>query len=583
MSLAPPQPSSGVWPATWKLLRLRLLISVNTFRRARWRSKLGTIILVLVLGGLMAFAFYATRLLLGFLRSPEFTAGVPDAAAFVNGLPVVILGTAFLGILLTSFGVLLQALYLAGDMDFLLSAPIPMRAVFLTKLLQAILPNFGLVCLVALPLLFGLGSVGGYNGAYYLLVVVALAALALAAAGLSSLLVMSIVRLFPARRVAEILGFIGAVVSILCSQSGQLANFSNVSGDQMLGAANLVARFNTPWSPLAWAGRGLVQIGEGHWVSGVGLLGLTFGFAGLAFGIALVSAERLYYTGWASLSGKQKRKKAPRPARAAHRRPVMAHAGRSLPSPVRAIISKDFAVLRRDLRNMSQMITPIILGIIYTVMLIRGGGEPPPGQGEAPEWFMSGFRNLLDYGNIAIALFVGWMLLQRLAAMGFSHEGRYYWLLKTAPVSASQLLASKFAVAYLPALALGWGFMLVLSLAQHASLATAASSFLIVGFCLAAVTSVNLAFGVAGAVFDWEDPRQMLRGSSGCLSTLASAICLPVCLAFFLGPVFGAVLLGQPELAGQVIGLALGGLLSTACALIPLLLVRSRVPRLAEG
>ena len=51
----------------------------------------------------------------------------------------------------------------------------------------------------------------------------------------------------------------------------------------------------------------------------------------------------------------------------------------------------------------------------------------------------------------------------RLAAMGFSHEGRYYWLLKTAPVSASQLLAAKFAVAYLPALALGWAFMLVLS------------------------------------------------------------------------------------------------------------------------
>ncbi len=175
------------------------------------------------------------------------------------------------------------------------------------------------------------------------------------------------------------------------------------------------------------------------------------------------------------------------------------------------------------------------------------------------------------------------MLLQRLAAMGFSHEGRYYWLLKTAPVGASQLLASKFAVAYLPALALGWGFMLVLSLAQHASLGTAVSSLLIVGFSLAAVTGVNLAFGVAGAVFDWEDPRQMLRGSMGCLSTLASTICLPVCLAFFLGPVIGAVLLGQPELVGQIIGLALGGLVSTACALVPLLLVRSRVPRLAEG
>jgi len=48
-------------------------------------------------------------------------------------------------------GVLLQALYLSNDMDFLLAAPIPIRAVFLTKLLQAVLPNFILVMLIGLP------------------------------------------------------------------------------------------------------------------------------------------------------------------------------------------------------------------------------------------------------------------------------------------------------------------------------------------------------------------------------------------------------------------------------------------------
>ena len=55
-----------------------------------------------------------------------------------------ILSALFVGTLLTSFGVLLQAMYLAGDMDFLLASPVPIRAVFIAKLLQAVIPNFAI-------------------------------------------------------------------------------------------------------------------------------------------------------------------------------------------------------------------------------------------------------------------------------------------------------------------------------------------------------------------------------------------------------------------------------------------------------
>ena len=116
---------------------------------------------------------------------------------------------------------LLQALYLSGDMDFLLSSPVPIRAVFVTKLLQAVLPNFGLIALFGLPVLFGLGLAGHYNFLYYPLVLLTMIALALAAAGLSALLVMLVARVFPARRAAEILGFIGAILAFTCSQAGK--------------------------------------------------------------------------------------------------------------------------------------------------------------------------------------------------------------------------------------------------------------------------------------------------------------------------------------------------------------------------
>jgi hypothetical protein len=51
---------------------------------------------------------------------------------------------------------------------------------------------------------------------------------------------------------------------------------------------------------------------------------------------------------------------------------------------------------------------------------------------------------------------------------------------------------------------------------------------------------------------------------------------------FFFGPLMVSVFLQMPAIAGQLVGLVLGGLASAALAIIPLRLVRGRVARLAE-
>jgi len=574
---------ASLWPAVWKLLRLRGLILLSGFRRARLKRKIGIVVLSLILLSFLGFVFFISWALLRFLRSPQLVQFAGDVTPVLESMPSLILGGAFLGILLTSFGVLLQALYLAGDMDFLLSAPLPIRAVFVTKLLQAILPNFGLICAFSLPVLFGLGASSGYNALYYPFVLLALSALTLAAAGLASLLVMAVVRVFPARRVAEVLGFVGAVASFLFSQTGQFARFGNVNQGQATLALRSLERFNNPWSPLAWAGRGLVDLGEGHWVAGFGYLTLSIGLAALIFGLALTTAERLYYTGWAGMQSIRRKKKTLKATRSTASGALGAGAARLIPPAMRAIVVKDSFVLRRDLRNMSQLVTPLILGIVYAIMFLRSGGQPPPGRGEAPAWFMEAARNLLVYGNVGISLFVGWMLIARLGGMGFSQEGRSYWLLKTAPVSAGQLLAAKFSVAFLPALALGWIFLLGITLLQRAGLSILLFTLPVVALCVAGSAGLNLAFGVVGANLDWDDPRHMQRGSSSCLGALVSILYLPLSLLLFFGPPLLFTTLGWPEPGGQLAGLLLGGAFSLTCAVLPLWLVRKRVLVLGEG
>jgi ABC-2 type transport system permease protein len=600
----PFHPEHSLIHYVWKLLRLQLSITWSTFRTARLRRKIGTIVVVLVTILFAGGVFAASWVLLGLLRSPELAKilaeqNQPTLAPFLETVPVLILAGAFLGILLTSFGVLLSALYLSGDLDFLMAAPVPIRAVFIAKQLQAILPNFGLIALFGLPVLFGLGAAGGYNFLYYPMVVIILGMLALAAAGTSSLLVMGVARIFPPRRVAEVLGAVGAILSILCSQSGNFVNAmhldENLNPQQIPFAA--MTRFNAAWNPLSWAGRGLVNLGRAEILPALLFLGLTLLLTGGLFLISLQVAERLYYSGWASMqAGGRKKRAAPKVRQPgevlAGRHPGVIPAGtaagaasllRFIPQPVRGLVGKDFLTLRRDPRNMGQLITPLIVGAMYGFFLFRSGGIPPAGRGEAPAWFMDILSNIMIYGNIAISLLVGWSLISRLGLIGFSQEGKNYWMLKTAPVPASRMLAAKFIVAYLPGLVVGLIFMLVISLIQRASLSILFFGMGVVALSTIGAAGINVAFGVTGVNLTWEDPRRMSSGWSGCFSMILSFLYMGIAVSLFFGPAVLLAAFGLPALAGQAVGLLMGGIYSAACALIALNLVKNRVPRIGDS
>jgi hypothetical protein len=229
------------------------------------------------------------------------------------------------------------------------------------------------------------------------------------------------------------------------------------------------------------------------------------------------------------------------------------------------------------------LITPIILGIVYAVMLARGGGQVDPGQGQPPAWFMQSATRMLGYGNAAIALFIGWIMLSRLGMMAFSQEARAYWLLKTAPVSTARLLLAKGLVAYLPTLVICEVFFVASSLLQHSDAAAMLFGAGVVALALAGSVGVNLAFGVAGANLDWEDPRHMVRGSVGCLGSVMGMAYMGVAAVLFFGPALLVTSFGGSLGVGQGLGIILGGILAVVCTLLPPYLVRQRVARIGEA
>jgi ABC-2 type transport system permease protein len=352
-------------------------------------------------------------------------------------------------------------------------------------------------------------------------------------------------------------------------------------------------RFNTPWLPLNWAGQGLVALGEGRWLTGILFICLTLGLSALAFMFSLGTAERWYYSGWAGMQAVAHRKKLPRSAHPAAigKAPLLQTTSsevpllemrRLLPAPVWGILWKDFLLLRRDLRNLSQLISPLIFGVIYSLIIFRSPGQPPAGQGQAPDWFMNSLRILTAYGNIGMSLFVGWWLLGRLSGMAFSSEGRNYWMVKAAPVRPAYLLMAKFLVAYLPTLVLGLFFLAGISLLQKIPLASFLYSLVAVAMCLAGMNGILLAFGVAGANFKWEDPRKMSAGSLGCLGQFVAMLYLPLAFGLFIAPIWLVSAINSPQGFGYLVGAILGTAVNAVCAFLPPWLVRGRVEHLDE-
>jgi hypothetical protein len=585
-----PASARPIWRYVWKLLWLRWRIFVGGLRRTAWQDKILMGLIGIMGVAFCTVAFIFTNRFIRFLQNPAFN-DLNQIGLTISLLPVLILSGVFLSTLFTSLGVLLQALYLSKDMDFLLSTPVPRRAVFMAKLLQAILPNMILIGMFGLPVLFGLGSAGGYHALFYPMGIGLMIACSLAAAGLASLVVMGVVRYFPARVVTEFLALGGAVASLSLMHFGifsQTLGGERLASIQSLDRLAVLARLDSSWSPLAWAGRALAQAGLGEWQAGLAYFGLALAAAGVIFCLSLTVSERLYYNGWSNvkLGGRKKRSILLPKARML---PYMSARidSRLLDRLVRrgtlALVWKDLRVIGRDLRNLSILLTPMLVGILYAAALILSGGpaavEVPPGM---PDWAGEALRTMATYGGLSVAMLVGWSLVSRLALTGLGQEGKSYWILKSASIRPQAVLKAKFVVACLPGVVLGWGLLAAYLLIQKTGVGVALYGLPVIALTTAATAGINLAFGVKGANLDWEDPRQMTRFSASCLSVIASSALLPVALVCFMVPPVAAVALGAAEIWGQLAGLVLGGALCLAAAVMPPRLALSHLEKLGE-
>jgi ABC-2 type transport system permease protein len=259
--------------------------------------------------------------------------------------------------LMLSQGILqsVTALFDRGDLDLLLSSPIPTRSVFTARCL-GIAFNAGVLYLCLLAPIADVGPLLGHPG--LLAVYPAMAGLSMAVAAAGIALTLLLVRLIGARRARTAAQVLGTLVGAAFFLGTQLPNVMGPSASRSLVA--LLARWTAPGGPLepasaAWLPARALQ-GEPAALLAV----LALGVGGLWLVVGL--AHRRFLAGTQeSLAGGARR------ARAAPR----AGSVRFRAGSARNVLFKEWRLILRDPQLISQTLMQVLYLLPTFALLLR--------------------------------------------------------------------------------------------------------------------------------------------------------------------------------------------------------------------
>ncbi|MBK9695499.1 MAG: hypothetical protein IPO76_08950 [Elusimicrobia bacterium] len=239
--------------------------------------------------------------------------------------------TAFFMILFSATITSFTTLFFARDLALLVHTPLPHRTLFAFKSLETAVFSSWMMVLALLPFLAAYGRVTGQGAGFYLL----LAVLGMPFAWLASAggigLSLGLMRVFPARRVRDIMLAVAmGICTGLFLWVRWLAPAKFLRADTMSATLEYIALLeapSSPWLPSTWYAQAVAAFLNGSAREAV-FYGAALVFAAaLAFALLVAAGERSYYAGWVAAQECDRRKKRRPSARSGGGCPVFLERG----------------------------------------------------------------------------------------------------------------------------------------------------------------------------------------------------------------------------------------------------------------
>ncbi len=502
--------SDSPQPGYEHLFSPRILSLKNTFHRGTTADR----VKVYVFGGLTVL-FWLGLLFAGIVLIGRLAAEEPFGSILVHKLLGFLFMIFFAVLVFSNIVTSLSNLFMADDLYLLVSAPVKVDRLFLSRCLTAGAQSGWMVMLFALPIWLAAGIVFDSPMWFYPWMVLVMAIFLLLPAAIGSLVTTALVRAFPARKTQDILVImsIGLVIVfyflIRFMRPEQLFN-----PDLFHGFTEYFATLQAPTSPLlpsVWATEALWGGLSGVIDTNVLLLtgyGLFSGLGALA--LAAWVAEYWYLD---AFSKAQEGRKATFTTTSFTDRFLEALTAFAKPLR-RMIIIKDIKSFFRETTQWTQLLLLLALCIVY---LFNFKVLPL-------ERFGLSFyhRSLITFANLVLAGFVLSAVSVRFVLPSISTEGRSFWILRAAPVRMREVVLAKFAMMLAPTILVGQALVVISNyfLGTHSFLMVFTSALMF--FISIAVTAMAVGVGAIMPAFNERNVAKMATGASSIVYMVAA-------------------------------------------------------------
>jgi len=395
------------------LLRHEMLLSWRNFRASGKGRHVRRLVFYSILTAALGFGGYWVARLLS-----EFT---PEPTPIMLGAVSVALAILLTLMVSQALMLITETLYQRGDIDLLLSAPVPPWRVIIVRM-SAIAINVGIFYLIlATAVLVWLPRFGGWAWMSFAPSLLLLTFFATALGLVLARILFALIGPKNTRIVAQILASLIGATFFIGSQLPRF--FENESRSQALQDTfqRLMPILGDPGSPLSLPARAAFGFSADFWAWTVVAVG--------AFALAVAWYASRFAADAAGISGLGARRR--RPSRTA--RPMRGGLGRTL-------VRKEWLLLRRDPLLLSQILLPLFyLTPLFAVFATRLGDE------DVDRFTVGGFASGFVLLVTSLSASLAWLTVSAEDAPD---------LVASAPVPRDQIDAAKAVAAAAPAVAL---------------------------------------------------------------------------------------------------------------------------------
>lgn len=453
------------------------------------------------------------------------------------------------------------------DLDLYHAAPRSKTRLALTRLGKTLAESATIVYVFLIPLFVAFAQQYRTPRGFYPIALGSLALLLALPVTAGTLVIVTLVRFFPVRRVHQIVATIAILVLTVAVIAFRMSRperfFAPISTDDV---AKVLRSIELP-SMDVYPGTALATFlvrGEVPWRIAV--------LAAILLALFLAIVPRIYFTAFV----RARETMAPAALGAA---PITRVADRLLAPfdpPTRAMIGKEVRLLTRDVAQWSQLflMAALVFIYLYNIRMLPLGGDAR--------------ASVVAYANLGMAGFVVAAICLRFAYPSISSEGKAFWMLQTAPISYRRLLVVKVLVYTAPLTLLALLLTVFADVLLHAD--AVIWSFTLLGAMLLAVTLVALgvSLGALAPNFGAENPLQVGLSLGGFAYMGVALAYVGSVMLLMARPVVQYLMWRglhvEPESRVAIlIPVVTAVTLSAALTVFPLLIAEKRLVRLSES